>query len=758
LPSTSLRLATDATSDPESLLGRFKTVRAESARRAAPLSAEDMGAQSMPDASPAKWHLAHTTWFFETFVLSQQPGYAPFDPRFGYLFNSYYEALGPRQPRPHRGLITRPSAGEVMAYRRHVDEAMEALLAGDALCEDLQRLVILGCAHEQQHQELLLTDILHLFGQSPVHPAYDRTLARRSAIPAQATPLAFTAFDGGVTAVGRGEAEGIDDFAFDNETPRHEVILRPYRLADRLVTNGEWQAFMADGGYRRPELWLSDGWACVQEQAWTAPLYWRQGEGDAWFSLTLAGLEPVEPAAPVTHVSFYEADAYARWSGCRLPTEAEWENAAAGLTVDGNFSAHGALRPLPASQAPGLQQMFGDCWEWTASPYLPYPGFAPAPGAVGEYNGKFMINQMVLRGGSCVTPEGHVSATYRNFFHPHQRWQFSGVRLAADAPAQPVPAKSAAIPAAGGSSFRRDVLEGLGSTPKAVPSKYFYDEAGSALFEAICEVEEYYPTRVETALLRDIAPALSAAIPAGAALVEFGSGASVKTRLLLDAAPQLSAYAPIDISPDALEPAAASIERAYPKLTVTPVAADFTRPTALPAAIARAPKVGFFPGSTIGNFSSEGARSFLVSARAMLGPGARFIIGVDLVKEEEVLVAAYDDAEGVTRAFNLNLLTRINRELDGDFDLDAFTHRAVWNRQESRMEAHLVSQKAQTVTVAGRAFRFALGESIHTENSYKYEPEAFQALAEEAGWTVEARWISPPPRFAVFLLKAPDAP
>ncbi len=724
------------------------TVRAESAKLAAPLSAEDLGAQSMPDASPAKWHLAHTTWFFETFVLAPQADYKVFDQRFGFLFNSYYEALGPRQPRPQRGLLTRPSAEEVMAYRRHVDAAMQALLSREDLSDDLQRLVVLGCAHEQQHQELLLTDILHLFAQNPTDPAYDCTLSDRRAASTRETPLAFTSFDGGVVQVGRGEPLHSDDFAFDNERPRHEVFLRPYRLANRLVTNGEWLTFMAGGGYDRPEFWLSDGWACAREQAWAAPLYWRQDDGGGWVSLTLAGLEPIQPDAPVTHVSFYEADAYARWSGHRLPTEAEWENAAADLSLDGNFSVSGALAPLPASGTEKLEQMFGDCWEWTASPYLPYPGFAPAPGAVGEYNGKFMINQMVLRGGSCVTPADHVRATYRNFFHPHQRWQFSGVRLAADAPAQ-----SGAIPIRD-SAFRRDVLEGLSASPKAVPSKYFYDEAGSALFEAICEVEEYYPTRVETALLGKIAPALSAAIPARAALVEFGSGASVKTRLLLDAAPQLYAYAPIDISPDALTPAARLIEQAYPHLEVVPVTGDFTHPTTLPPVIDDAPKVGFFPGSTIGNFSYEGARSFLVSARTMLGSGARFIIGVDLVKAAEVLVAAYDDSEGVTRAFNLNLLTRINRELGGNFDLSAFTHRAVWNPKESRMEAHLVSDKAQVVTVAGRSFRFDAGESIHTENSYKYEPEVFRALAQEAGWAVEAEWISPPPRFAVFLLAA----
>ncbi len=742
-------MADDPASAPCGLLADFRAVRAQSVKLASPLSAEDQAAQSMPDASPTKWHLAHTTWFFETFILSSAPAYQGFDPAFSYLFNSYYEALGERQPRPQRGLLTRPSTEAVMAYRRHVDQGMEALLSSDTLSQALQSLVVLGCHHEQQHQELLLTDILHLFHQNALRPAYDERLAPKGVSNAEAAPVGFLDFDGGLVQIGRASASEPDDFAFDNETPRHEVFLRPYRLADRLVTNAEWLEFMTDGGYSASEFWLSEGWACVQEQGWTAPLYWRRNDDGQWTSLTLAGETPIAPNAPVVHISFYEADAYAHWRGLRLPTEAEWENAAAGEPLIGNFADAGLLRPTPASEAgAGLRQLYGDCWEWTASPYSPHPGFKAAPGAVGEYNGKFMINQMVLRGGSCATPQDHVRPTYRNFFHPHQRWQFSGLRLADDAPV-----KRASAPVVD-SAFRRDVIDGLSKPHKAIPSKYFYDEAGSALFEAICEVEEYYPTRVEMALLKDIAPALAAAIPKGAALVEFGSGASLKTRLLLDAAPQLSAYAPIDISPNALIPAAQTIRQSYPTLKVVPVTGDFTRPMTLPAEIEGAPRVGFFPGSTIGNFSQDGAEAFLRSARMLLGEGSRFIIGVDLVKEAEVLVAAYDDARGVTRDFNLNLLTRINRELGGDFDLCAFTHKAVWNAEESRMEAHLISDRAQTVTLGGRTFRFAAGEGVHTENSFKYEPEVFAAVAERAGWTVEADWISPPPRFAVFLLKA----
>ena len=407
----------------DALLERFASLRATSRRIAAPLSAEDMTAQSMPDASPAKWHLAHTSWFFETFLLLPQ-GDAPFDMAFQYLFNSYYEALGDRQPRAHRGLVTRPCVAEVMAYRDHVDAAVTRRLEAGPLDSETVSLMELGFAHEQQHQELLLTDILHLFAQNRLRPAYRPAEAGRSVEP---SPCSFTHFEGGVVEIGH---DG-EDFAFDSEGPRHQVLLRPYRLADRLVTNAEWMAFMEDDGYARPDLWLSDGWSRRGEEGWDAPLYWERKPGGDWLAFGLHGLQPVEAAAPVVHVSFYEADAFARWSGARLPLEAEWEHAAASAGEPGAFLDDGGFEPRTASPSP-LAQMFGDVWEWTASPYVAYPGFRPAAGAVGEYNGKFMINQMVLRGGSCVTPAGHVRASYRNFFQPHQRWQFSGVRLARD--------------------------------------------------------------------------------------------------------------------------------------------------------------------------------------------------------------------------------------------------------------------------------------------------------------------------------------
>ena len=727
---------------PSSAIHRYRALRQATEALTRSLTAEDQLAQSMPDASPTKWHLAHTTWFWETFLLIPGlPAYRPFDPRFHYLFNSYYEALGPRQPRPERGLLTRPSLDDVLAYRAHVDEAMGRLLADGAGA--LSDLLELGLAHEEQHQELILMDILHLFAQSPLQPAYAPP-RWGVASPVSPEPLRFVRFEGGLVEAGHGGP----GFAFDNEGPRHRVWLEAFEVADRLVTNAEWLAFMADGGYRRPELWLAEGWARAQAEGWQAPLYWRADPGreDAWSAMTLHGLRPVDPAAPVCHVSFYEAEAYAAWAGARLPTEAEWEHAAQGLPLAGNFTASGRLAAAAPPPGAGLRQMFGDLWEWTRSAYAPYPGFRPSPGAVGEYNGKFMAGQFVLRGGSCVTPAGHLRASYRNFFYPQQRWMFSGVRLARDA--------AAADASQVTDAFEADVLAGLARPQKSVPPKYFYDAEGSRLFEAITELAEYYPTRTEIALLRQIAPEIAGLISPGAALVEFGSGASVKTRILLDAAPHIGVYAPIDISRSALDEAAAAVRRDYPELIVAPLLEDFTRALTLPHAAQARPVTGFFPGSTIGNFTPDEAQAFLVGARSLLGQGARFLVGIDVVKAQEMLVAAYDDALGVTAAFNKNLLARINRELGADFDLTAFHHRALWNPDQSRMEMHMESIKDQCVRVAGRTFTFAKGETLHTENSYKFTVEAFAGLAHRAGWTLETSWLSAEPAFAVISLIA----
>jgi ergothioneine biosynthesis protein EgtB len=422
------------------LLGRrFRAIRSVSSRLCETLSAEDCAAQSMPDASPAKWHLAHTTWFFETFVLKRvDSGYDVFHPRFEFLFNSYYNSVGEQYSRPDRGLLTRPPLEEIGRYRDHVDLAVSALLEDPGcLSGSTLDIVELGLNHEQQHQELLLTDIKHLLSQNPLAPVF-----RLTKEPARVgiRSSEFKRFDGGLVEVGY-EGSRSATFSFDNESPRHSVFLRPFELASRPIRNGEYAAFIEDGGYQRSELWLSEGWAKVTAEGWKAPLYWHR-EAEHFETFTLSGMRSLRMEEPVCHVSFFEADAFARWAGCRLPLEAEWEHAARFVSVEGNFLEGGRFHPAaaPSVRAEGhaqenLLQLYGDVWEWTASAYSPYPGYCPAAGALGEYNGKFMSSQMVLKGGSCVSPRSHLRSTYRNFFHPDARWQFSGIRLARDSSA-----------------------------------------------------------------------------------------------------------------------------------------------------------------------------------------------------------------------------------------------------------------------------------------------------------------------------------
>jgi len=415
----------------------YDAVRGVTVDLCRPLTLEDYVIQSAPECSPAKWHLAHTTWFFENFLLAPfLPGYRPFHPQYGYLFNSYYETVGSFFPRPMRGLLSRPTVEDVYRYRSHVDEHMAQLLArldGERDTEIAFR-VTLGLHHEQQHQELLLTDIKNLLALNPLRPAY--RAAQREA-SAKIRPLAWLEFPAGVYAVGAQE----NGFAFDNETPRHRVLLEPCALASRPASNSEYLEFMQAGGYSDPALWLSDGWRKVNEAGWRAPLYWEQVDGD-WWHMTLSGFQRVDPHAPVCHVSYYEADAFARWAGKRLPTEFEWEALAASLPVEGNLLESGRLQPGAASNA--SHQLFGDVWEWTSSAYSPYPGFKPQSGSLGEYNGKFMVSQLVLRGGSCATPRSHIRATYRNFFYPADRWQFMGLRLASSPDPRPGRARGSA--------------------------------------------------------------------------------------------------------------------------------------------------------------------------------------------------------------------------------------------------------------------------------------------------------------------------
>jgi ergothioneine biosynthesis protein EgtB len=410
------------------LTADYVAVRAQTERLCEPLATEDYVVQSMDDVSPTKWHLAHTSWFFETFLLKPHlDDYREFDPAYAFLFNSYYTQAGERHCRAQRGYISRPTVAEVFAYRQHVDASMTRLLERRGDDRTIADLLVLGLNHEQQHQELLVTDIKHVFSVNPLRPVYrERTI--RSA--PGATPLEWVSFEGGVVEIGHAGS----DFCYDNETPRHRVFIEPFRLSSRLVTNGEYLEFMNDGGYARPELWLSMGWADVQAQGLTEPFYWERRDGE-WWMFTLSGMRRVEPHEPVCHLSYFEADAYARWRGVRLPTEAEWEMAAEASNArpeSGSFVEDGAFHPLPAQQGAGVKQMFGDVWEWTQSQYSPYPGYRPAAGAIGEYNGKFMCNQFVLRGGSCATPRSHIRSTYRNFFPPEATWQFTGVRLADD--------------------------------------------------------------------------------------------------------------------------------------------------------------------------------------------------------------------------------------------------------------------------------------------------------------------------------------
>lgn len=727
------------------LLDRFRRVRAASLRIAAPLSAEDCQAQSMPDASPVKWHLAHTTWFWETFLLEALPGHQPFDPAFRMLFNSYYNGVGEQFSRPSRGLLTRPSLERVLEWRSQVDSRMEGLLAAGP-DTGVQALVELGLAHEEQHQELMLTDLKHLLSQNPLLPAYAGRWPLATITP---MPRSWVQHPGGLVEIGHG-GQG---FAFDNEGPRHKVWLEPFELGTHPVTNGDWIAFIEDGGYRRPELWLSAGWEVARAEGWQAPMYWR-AEGDGWRCFTLHGDAPVDPHAPVTHISFYEAEAFARWADARLPTEAEWEAAAADLAVEGNFADGGVLHPLAATRpaAPGKPaQMFGDVWEWTRSDYAPYPGYRPAEGAVGEYNGKFMVGQQVLRGGSCATPPGHVRASYRNFFPPATRWQFAGLRLARDAVRAapgPLVTRISAPPA----DEAAEVTAGLLADPPAIASGHFYDTLGSKLFEAITELPEYGLTRAEAAIFEAHAPAMAetvrARLGADYQLIDLGAGNCAKAEALL---PLLSPtrYLAIDIAGDFLETALSRVRQGWSG-EVQGLAMDFAGRFALPDRLKDRPALFFYPGSSIGNFAPAAAARFLASLKAEL-PDAALLIGADLVRDPELLELAYDDPTGVTAAFNRNILAVLNQRFHTDFAPAHWRHVALFNAELSRIEMWLEAERDMAVCWPGGERRFDRGARILTEISTKWTVSRLTSLLEGAGFDDVRTWTSPDSSFAVAL-------
>ena len=755
----------------DAIVDRLRQTRRLTETLTAHLAPEDQVVQSMDDVSPTKWHRAHTTWFFETFVLGPyQAGYQPVHPVYDYLFNSYYEQVGDRHPRAQRGLISRPTCDEVAEYRAAVDRSLDELVgsADHDLRATIAPLLELGTHHEQQHQELLLMDIKHVFSCNPLRPVYWFGTAALSGPPPEPVRWIEVAPER-IVAVG---ADGTG-FAFDNEGPRHDVLVDPFRLADRLTTEGDWLAFMDDGGYERPELWLSEGWATVQQEGWQAPLYWDH-DGDGWSVFTLGGTRQVLEATPVVHVSFYEADAYARWAGHRLATEEEWEVAATTVAADDlpNDLAVGSLHPRPA--APGsagrARQLFGDGWEWTASPYRPYPRFAPEAGAIGEYNAKFMSNQMVLRGGSPVTPAGHTRPTYRNFFPPAARWAYSAVRLASDGPDAEGPAvrrrATTAAPTTAAptidvhldasdlsAALRADVVAGLRAEQATLPPKYFYDDRGSELFDQITRLDAYYPTRREREILEREAGAIATASRADT-LVELGSGTSDKTRLLLDAftaTGQLRRFVPFDVSEGILRWAAAAIGERYPGIEVHGVVGDFDHHLSdLPA---EGRRMIAFLGGTIGNYEPAARARLLADLADTLRSGDSLLLGTDLVKDPGRLVRAYDDPEGITADFNRNVLRVLARELGAEVDPDGWDHVARWDPDQEWIQMRLQARGRQRITIAslGLDRGFADGESIRTEVSAKFRRPQVEAELAAAGLRLVRWWTDAQGDFALSL-------
>lgn len=558
-------------------------------------------------------------------------------------------------------------------------------------------------------------DAKHVLAQHPSPSAYRHRLHTDTVGVA---PAAWHTVRGGVAGIGD---DGSSSFVFDNESPRHQVLVPDFEMSTRLVTAGEWLSFMSDGGYERSEFWLSEGWALVKDKGWECPLYWQLID-DVWNVFTLDGLRPVDPSEPVCHVSMFEADAYASWSSARLPTEFEWELAAKSTSLEGNLLERFSLHPRPSLVRTGIQQLFGDTWEWTSSAYLPYPRFSVANGAVGEYNGKFMSNQNVLRGGSALTPPDHVRATYRNFFPAASRWIMTGVRLVRDTKESPIQVDVHLDTAWSQPALEQDVRAGLSQTKKVLPPKWFYDDLGSDLYDQITRVEEYYPARTETTILNAQAVAIAELVQADT-LIELGSGTSSKTKVVMDAMRSegsLRTYVPFDVADETLREASEELVERHPGLLVNGVVGDFEHH--LPQIPVGGTNLVMLLGGTIGNFLPEPRATFLKGIADLMNRGDYFLLGTDLVKDVARLEAAYDDAQGVTAAFNKNVLQVINDRLDADFDLSAFEHVSVFDADNEWIEMRLRSTVEQTVSIPALdlTVAFAEGEEMRTEVSAKF--------------------------------------
>jgi len=749
--------------DRAKLASGFLAIRSATLQLISPLTIEDMAVQSMPDASPVKWHAAHTSWFFDYFVLRRfgLDWSKPVD-TYDLLFNSYYNTIGPQHCRARRGVMSHPSLDDVLQYRAAVDDAISRLLENSVPLEAIEALEI-GMQHEMQHQELILTDIKHALSSNPLLPA-PYAHERNTPSPCIEQPLTeWWTCQAGIRRIG---SDADSEFAFDNERPRHRVFVEAFKISKRTVTNGEFRAFIEDGGYERPELWLSLGWASVQENGWRCPLYWYQDDS-VWREYTLhRGAGELHDNDPVCHVSYYEADAYARWADARLPTEAEWETAAADLPSDGVVADEYRYHPAPVDpREPHPSRFFGDVWEWTSSSYAPYPGYNPPAGALGEYNGKFMCNQYVLKGGSCATPRPQVRLTYRNFFPPNARWQFAGIRLArsvstdagvtrsdpacADTLAGPTPPS----PNVHDRAMARECAITLSERPKRLPTRFLYDEKGSELFERITELPEYSLTRDEEAVYEQHIDEIAEAIGSGAWIIELGVGDGRKTRRLLASLKEPAGYTSLDISSHALSASTAMLSQHFPELDIRPIMADFANDVDISDIPSGVRRVAFFPGSTIGNFDADESRRLMRRIAQWVGPTGGLLLGADLVRSEDELVRAYSDPTGITAEFNLNLLDHLNREAGADFDRSLWRHRAQWASKRSRMESHLVSLQPQRIKIGDQAFEFDTNEEILTEVSVKYTVESLCSAAQP--FVCRDTWVDPCRRFVVAYMEVP---